>query len=161
MPPILPTITTLPTLDTTSRAAILDTLFEPCTQLHTLSVALLRESTFPSYDALIAAVGDQLTSLFQSKLASDQEWLDAILSAHPRLGEKRVESEQSRAEQAKLGGGGEEEAEKLASLNGEYEAVFPGLRYVYGLSPFSCFSWLLFRRTFKLATLTAPFSAFL
>jgi hypothetical protein len=128
----LPPITTIPSLPTTSRALILDTLFEPCVQLHTLSIDLLHETPFPSYPDLIAAVGAQLTALFNSPSTSDTEWLDAILSAHPRLGEKRVEnlSEASRAEQAKLQGGKAEEGERLRELNEEYERRFPGLRYV-------------------------------
>ena len=51
-----------------------------------------------------------------------------ILSAHPRLGAKKVESAQSQAEQRSLGG--KEERETLERLNEEYEEQFPGLRYV-------------------------------
>lgn len=129
----LPAINTVPTLPTDSRAKILDTLFEPCTQLHTLSVGFLQENTFDSYSGLIAGVGSQLSALFQSTSTSDTEWLDAILSAHPRLGEKKVDnlSEASRIEQARLQGGAAEEGERLRALNEEYERTFPGLRYVY------------------------------
>lgn len=129
----LPDIDAVPGLPTESRAEILDLLFEPCTQLHTLSVSLLQENSFESYSALIAAVGAQLTALLESSLISDANWLDAILSAHPRLGEKKVAnlSEASRTEQAKLQGGPAEEGEKLKTLNEEYERTFPGLRYVY------------------------------
>jgi 2-oxo-4-hydroxy-4-carboxy--5-ureidoimidazoline (OHCU) decarboxylase len=129
----LPAIDSVPSLPTDSRAKILDSLFEPCTQLHTLSVSLLQETSFRSYFALIEGVGSQLTALFESTSTSDTAWLDAILSAHPRLGEKSVEnlSEASRAEQAKLQGGAAEEGEKLKALNEEYERTFPGLRYVY------------------------------
>lgn len=141
---MLPPISSLPNLPTQELASILDTLFEPCTQLHTLSIDLLRSNTFSSYDALIAAVGAQLTALFESTSTSDTEWLNAILSAHPRLGEKVVESEQSRMEQAGLNanadGGGEEDAEELRVLNEEYEKVFPGLRYVYVLQGSISFS---------------------
>ena len=134
----LPPISAVPALDTEERAAILDLLFEPCTQLHTLSVSTLREKTFRSYDELAAEVGEQLRGLFESALKSDQEWLGAILNAHPRLGEKKVDSELSRREQAAMGVGGvgdstaaaEEEAEELRRLNGRYEATFKGLRYV-------------------------------
>ncbi|OAG44958.1 hypothetical protein AYO21_00920 [Fonsecaea monophora] len=126
----LPPTSTLPTLDAEQRAQILDTLFEPCQQLHTLSVSLLREQSFPTYDSLIDAVGQQLLGLFRSNLESDQKWLEAILAAHPRLGEKKVDSEQSRKEQAQLNQGGTEEAEKLAAMNRKYEDKFPGLRYV-------------------------------
>ena len=130
----LPAIQKVGTLSTLERAAVLDTLFEPCTQLHTLSVSTLSEKTFDSYPDLIAAVGQQLTDLYQSNLEADQKWLDAILSAHPRLGEKKVESELSRLEQDAMrkaeGGDSEDVAEKLQGLNAKYEDVFPGLRYV-------------------------------
>ncbi|ETI21260.1 hypothetical protein G647_07605 [Cladophialophora carrionii CBS 160.54] len=126
----LPPISTLPSLDTEERARILDLLFEPCTQLHTLSVSLLHEQKFSSYSDLVDAVGKQLQDLRQSDLESDRKWLEAILSAHPRLGEKKVDSEQSRQEQAQLNQGGSDEADKLADLNAKYEDKFPGLRYV-------------------------------
>jgi hypothetical protein len=126
----LPPISSVPTLTTTERAAILDALFEPCTALHTLSVELLQDETFESYDALIVSIGNQLTELQHSISTSDTEWLDKILAAHPRLGEKKVDSAQSRGEQAGLNTGGEEETEQLRVLNREYEEKFPGLRYV-------------------------------
>jgi len=127
----LPAISSVPSLDAERRAQILDTLFEPCAQLHTLSVSVLRERSFQSYDELIAAVGAQLTELYNSRLESDSKWLDAILRAHPRLGEKKVDSEQSRREQAQLNqGGAAEDADRLAELNRAYELKFPGLRYV-------------------------------
>lgn len=113
---------------------MLDTLFEPCQQLHTLSVSLLRERSFGSYNELIDAVGEQLMTLYASSLESDVKWLDAILVAHPRLGEKKVDSEQSRREQAQLNQGGTEEAQKLTAMNQKYEETFPGLRYVYVLT---------------------------
>ena len=126
----LPPISSIPTLTTTERAAILDMLFEPCTALHTLSVEHLHEETFESYNALIASIGKQLTELQHSISTSDTEWLDKILAAHPRLGEKKVDSAQSRGEQAGLNTDGEEETEQLRELNKEYEEKFPGLRYV-------------------------------
>jgi len=129
--PSLPPVSSLPTLDAEERAQVLDQLFEPCVQLHTLSVSTLREQSFSSYEELIDAVAQQLTGLYDSNLESDTKWLDAILSAHPRLGEKKVESAQSRAEQAQLNQGGAEEVEKLAEMNRKYEEKFPGLRYVY------------------------------
>lgn len=130
MPP-LPSISSVPSLSTESRTSILDTLFEPCIQLHTLSVAALHDRTHADYSSLISTIGNQLTSLLKSPSSTDSDWLDAILSAHPRLGEKKVDSELSRQEQAQLQqAGGEEESEKLAKLNREYEERFPGLRYV-------------------------------
>ena len=127
----LPPITTLQSLSTAERAAVLDALFEPCTALHTLSVELLHTEKFESYNDLITRIGAQLTDLSESVSTSDQGWLDKILGAHPRLGAKKVESAQSKAEQAQLNTGGEEEAAQLRDLNAEYEKTFPGLIYVY------------------------------
>lgn len=123
-------IETIPTLSSLERAQILDTLFEPCVALHTLSIGLLHETTFASYDDLIASIGVQLTELAESSSTSDTTWLLKILSAHPRLGEPRLESAQSTAEQARLKTGGSEEAERLGALNAEYEELF-GFGYVY------------------------------
>lgn len=140
----LPSITAVPSLKTEARAQILDTLFEPCQPLHTLSVSLLREQHFASYDDLVAAVGKQLTGLFDSLLESDTKWLNSILAAHPRLGEKKVDSEQSRNEQAQLNQGDASQAERLAELNKVYEQKFPGLRYVYARPvPYYLFSLIL------------------
>jgi 2-oxo-4-hydroxy-4-carboxy--5-ureidoimidazoline (OHCU) decarboxylase len=75
-----------------------------------------------------------LTHLSESASTSDTEWLDKILGAHPRLGEKNVDSAQSKAEQAQLNNGDVEEATKLRELNDQYELTFPGLRYVYEVS---------------------------
>lgn len=136
----LPPVTSIPSLDTEARAAVLDLLFEPSVPLHTLSVDLLHTKTFPSYNDLIASVGVQLTDLLESASSSDTQWLDSILGAHPRLGEKKVDSAQSRAEQAQLNTGGENEATQLKQLNEEYEAKFPSLRYVLVICSF-CISF--------------------
>ena len=141
--PSLPPISTLSDLDAEARAQVLDLLFEPCTQLHTLSVTSIAEKTFTSYADLAAFVGTQLTGLLDSDLESDQKWLIAILGAHPRLGEKKVDSALSRQEQAAMKAAEsasgsidqsqadvEAIAQKLADLNTRYEEAFPGLRYV-------------------------------
>lgn len=125
----LPSIDVLPSLSAEERAGVLDLLFEPCTALHTLCVELLGNTTFTTYDDLIASVGVQLTELSDSSSSSDTKWLDTILGAHPRLGAKKVDSAQSQAEQAQLKGS-EEETQKLKDLNEEYEKTYPGLRYV-------------------------------
>jgi hypothetical protein len=125
----LPTASHVQMLSPLERASILDALFEPSTQLHTLSVELLRNQAFSSYEDLISAVGLQMTELSESSSASDTAWLESILGSHPRLGAKNVESIQSQGEQAQLQGGGHE-AEQLKSLNEEYERQFPGLRYM-------------------------------
>lgn len=127
----LPCISSVPSLSTERRASILDSLFEPCAQLHTLSVAVLHDEIQPDYSCLILAIGDQLTSLLHSSSTSDSDWLNAILSAHPRLGDEKIDSELSRQEQTQLQqGDGAEESEGLADLNRKYEDTFPGLKYV-------------------------------
>ena len=125
----LPAVADIPTLSANDRAQILDLLFEPSTQLHTLSVPLLHEQTFSSYDELISAVGVQLTELADSASTSDTQWLESILGSHPRLGAKKVDSAQSQAEQAQLKGS-DGEAQQLRELNEAYEGKYPGLRYV-------------------------------
>lgn len=126
----LPAVTTIPHLSTDERAAILDRLFEPCVPLHTLSVGLLREKTFDSYDDLISSIALQLTDLAGSSSKSDQAWLESILAAHPRLGQSKVESTQSQAEQAQLNSQDDPPGQSLSDLNDLYEQTFPGLRYV-------------------------------
>jgi len=136
----LPEISTVPNLSTTDRANILDALFEPCTALHTLSIDLFHTQTFSSYDDLIASVGMQLTELSESSSTTDTAWLHSILAAHPRLGASKVDSVQSRAEQAQLNTGAADEAEKLKHANDLYEQTFPGLIYVcVPLPPHLCF----------------------
>jgi hypothetical protein len=142
--PPLPSVSSLPELDALARATVLDLLFEPCTQLHTLSVTPIAETAFSSYAELTTFVGTQLAGLLNSDLESDHKWLDAILGAHPRLGEKKVDSAMSRQEQAAMKAAesstkssdqsqaeAEAIAQKLAVLNKQYEEAFPGLRYVY------------------------------
>lgn len=130
----LPPITSLSHLPDDELAKVLDLLFEPSPPLHALSLPVLKSTTFPTYDTLIVAVNAQLSALAQSDDPKDVDKLSEILCSHPRLGEKKVESEQSRAEQAQLQKGAQEEKEQLAALNKEYEDKFPGLRYVYGMS---------------------------
>ncbi|KAL1654178.1 hypothetical protein SLS61_003182 [Didymella pomorum] len=126
----LPPVSTLPHASDTELTNVLDLLFEPSPPLNALTLPVLRSTTFPSYDVLITAVNAQLKALASSDSIEDVEKLSEILCSHPRLGEKKVDSEQSRKEQAQLQQGAEEEKEKLASLNKEYEEKFPGLRYV-------------------------------
>lgn len=143
----LPPISNLPSLPSKTRAQILDLLFEPCPALHTLALPLTSPTSattgssttesFASYDDLIIAVGTSLSALAESTSSSDRQWLDTILAAHPRLGEKKVDSALSRAEQTAMAAASasqddasKNEAEELMKLNAEYEAAFPGLRYV-------------------------------
>ncbi|KAI0908653.1 Oxo-4-hydroxy-4-carboxy-5-ureidoimidazoline decarboxylase [Ustulina deusta] len=108
------------------------------------------DTPFTSYASLIQHIGTLLHQLaissssppFSSSSSSSsspsspassssaREKLHGILGSHPRLGAKKVDSVQSRAEQAQLNTGATDEAERLAALNREYEQRFPGLRYV-------------------------------
>ncbi|KAF2011290.1 hypothetical protein BU24DRAFT_426371 [Aaosphaeria arxii CBS 175.79] len=129
----LPPPSTLPTLPHPEILTTIDLLFEPSPRLHSLLLPSLLTTPHESYASLIASVHSSLTKLSRAKNPRAMENLIAILGSHPRLGAKKVESAQSRAEQASLAGGegdGGEEGERLRVLNEEYEEAFPGLRYV-------------------------------
>lgn len=161
-PPALPPISTLSTADDATLKSVLDLLFEPSSTLHELCIPRLRDqvreapqsSPTLTYAALIQDVGSLLSSLASQSQSqqSSRATLHAILGSHPRLGEKKVASALSRAEQAQLNAtstspspssstaAAEEQRQEeaaaaaerqlLADLNAEYEAHFPGLRYV-------------------------------
>jgi 2-oxo-4-hydroxy-4-carboxy--5-ureidoimidazoline (OHCU) decarboxylase len=118
-----------------THVSILTTLFEPSANLQQLILPLLSSTRFDSYTGLIAAIGNQLTSLAESSSPSDTTSLDRILNAHPRLGEKNLKSVQSSGEQASLRGN-QHDDEELSELNERYERAFPGLRYVYVFKQF-------------------------
>lgn len=124
-PASLPDISSLPALPPAEKTLALDLLFEPSPVIHDLLQPLL-DSPFPSYNALVDSAHGAFVSLASSTDAEGKAKLHSILGSHPRLGAKKVESAQSAAEQAQLAAG----AAQLAALNGEYEARFPGLRYV-------------------------------
>lgn len=127
----IPPISSLPSLPVSAQSSVFSALFEPSDALQSLALPLLA-NRYESYADLIAAVGKQLTSLAQSAVPSDIESLDGILNAHPRLGEKKVDSVRSRAEQASLKEEpAPESSDRLRELNERYERAFPGLRYVY------------------------------
>ncbi|RYP68470.1 hypothetical protein DL771_006622 [Monosporascus sp. 5C6A] len=135
--PSLPSVTSLPTASDDTLKSVLDTLFEPSFDLHAVAIPSIRDQlskhgtdTPLTYTVLIQHVGSLLSSLASTSSPPSRATLHAILGSHPRLGAKKVESAQSRAEQAQLNAGAEEEAAQLAALNAEYEARFPGLRYV-------------------------------
>ncbi|KAI1435088.1 Oxo-4-hydroxy-4-carboxy-5-ureidoimidazoline decarboxylase [Xylaria sp. CBS 124048] len=128
----LPPISTLQTLPQESQIAVLSTLFEPSKDLQALTLPLPFSQ---SYEDLITSIGGTLNSLAAAADAASssaaQAILHRILGSHPRLGAKKVDSAQSRAEQAQLSKGNDPtESERLATLNREYEDRFPGLRYV-------------------------------
>ncbi|OTB07904.1 hypothetical protein M426DRAFT_215662 [Hypoxylon sp. CI-4A] len=136
-PETLPPIPSLPTANDETIKSALDLLFEPSEDLHALALPAIRDApSFSSYTPLIERVGSLMFQLAQSRTSPDAlAKLHRILGSHPRLGEKKVDSAQSRAEQAHLNASSdsrekEEETAKLKALNEEYEARFPGLRYV-------------------------------
>ncbi|OAR02049.1 hypothetical protein LLEC1_04331 [Akanthomyces lecanii] len=123
----LPHISELGNLSDTGKSALLDLLFEPSAEIHQTLIPVIKSREFASYSEFIEACRESFLSLAsKSTAASPDPRLLSILGSHPRLGAKKVESEQSAAEQAKLGG----ESEILARLNRDYEERFPGLRYV-------------------------------
>ncbi|KAI0840349.1 Oxo-4-hydroxy-4-carboxy-5-ureidoimidazoline decarboxylase [Hypoxylon sp. FL0890] len=132
----LPSPTLLPMAGDGTIKWVLDTLFEPSEELHALAVPTIRSAeSIGSYEHLIKNIGSLMLKLAESTTPDARAKLHGILGSHPRLGEKKVESAQSRAEQAHLNTADDSrekelEAAKLKELNGEYEARFPGLRYV-------------------------------
>jgi 2-oxo-4-hydroxy-4-carboxy--5-ureidoimidazoline (OHCU) decarboxylase len=124
LPTPLPPAATLPTQPSEIQTAILSALFEPSPSL-TSTLAPLLTTPYPTYPSLIDAIKSHLLSL----RSNNAPLLLSILASHPRLGAPKVDSAQSAAEQAQLQGG-EEVVAQLGKLNAEYEAAFPGLRFV-------------------------------
>ncbi|KAJ5218806.1 uncharacterized protein N7498_000905 [Penicillium cinerascens] len=130
----LPSLSSLPHQPQETQLRVLDTLFEPSPELHQLMVPVLAGQSFSSYASLIDAVGGRMSALSAVNSPTDRNVLFGILGSHPRLGRAPANpehlSELSKKEQAQLNEGAEEQAEKLRELNAEYEAKFPGLRFV-------------------------------
>lgn len=117
----LPPAEALGSLSSAERTAVLDLLFEPSEAMHSLA-AMLGEGR-SSYGEMIGGIRSELGRWADDARKTAE--LDQVLAAHPRLGDKKVDSEQSRAEQAQL-----QKSEDLSRWNALYEATFPGLRYV-------------------------------
>lgn len=123
----LPRISKLHAASDLDQTAVLDALFEPSPEIHSTLLPVIRTAEYSTYFQLIDACQIRFLSLAAaSTVESPDKTLLSILGSHPRLGAKKVESAQSVAEQAKLGG----ESEELTELNELYEETFPGLRYV-------------------------------
>lgn len=113
--------------DDRTKTDTLDLLFEPSPAIHEVLLPVIRDAKYTSYAELIDACYARLLLRMANSSSQDMDPTTlSILGSHPRLGQKKVESAQSAAEQANLQGEGEE----LAKLNNEYEEKFPGLRYV-------------------------------
>ncbi|KAI5286896.1 hypothetical protein KEM54_006417 [Ascosphaera aggregata] len=96
----LPPARTLQNLSVEEQSAVVDTLFEHSPVLRSVILPLIAQNFYPSYPALIAHVGDRLAYMLHT---GEIDKIDAILSAHPRLGERRERvSDLSRMEQANL-----------------------------------------------------------
>jgi len=133
----LPPLSTLSNASIETRQRVLALLFEPSPSLYAMAEPILATTTFGTYGQLITAIGTELQCLKTSDNPQDLESLTDILGSHPRLGEKKVESSLSRAEQAAMekasastSGSKEEEQAILKQLNQEYEDKFPGMKYV-------------------------------
>lgn len=125
----LPPILDVSSLPQEEQKAMLDVLFESSPAIHELVLPILNDQPYASYTDLISVIRPKLMALVSDP--AQKETLHAIIGAHPRLGEKKETlSTLSAAEQKNLQDEGEETATKLRALNDEYEAKFPGLRYV-------------------------------
>ncbi|KAI5811093.1 Oxo-4-hydroxy-4-carboxy-5-ureidoimidazoline decarboxylase [Peziza echinospora] len=141
-PFVLPPASAFPTLPPQSQTQILTSFFEKCPPLVSHLLPILTATTTPhdSYTPFIEQVRHELHLLNISENTQDQGKLLEILAAHPRLGEKDVESVMSRMEQRAMkqsedrGTVDLEEEERIARelerLNKVYEETFPGMRYV-------------------------------
>lgn len=123
----LPPAEHLGSLSNAERAAILDLLFEPSDAIHTLTEVLSRGS---SYEKMIESIRSELNRWAGNAPTGAFRLLDDVLASHPRLGEQKVDSQQSRAEQAQLQTDTGADGDALSRLNSLYEETFPGLRYV-------------------------------
>lgn len=128
LPPILG-FHTCPDLQQTD---VLDSLFEPSPAIHDTLLPVVRTAEYTSWPELIDACQIRLLSMATSgPTSSPDPTLLSVLGSHPRLGEKKIESAHSAAEQANIQkNSSTAEEEELARLNRLYEETFPGLRYV-------------------------------
>lgn len=123
----LPSIAELPSLPQAAQTRALDLLFEPSPAIHSILGPVIRTASYASYVELIEKCRLTFLSIAATSTSLNVDpALLSVISSHPRLGAKKVDSAQSAAEQATLRG----EDQQLAELNQEYEAKFPGLRFV-------------------------------
>lgn len=133
---ILPEIEHFHTCSDQMQTSVLDTLFEPSPAIHATLLPVIRTAEYSTWDDLIDVCQIRLLSLASSNSLATPSTrpsptLLSILGSHPRLGEKKIESEHSKAEQASVQNGADsEQEEELDRLNQLYEETFPGLRYV-------------------------------
>lgn len=127
----LPPILDFHTCSDLTQTDILDTLFEPSPAIHATLLPVIRTAEYSSWPDLIDACQIRLLALATASPGTLHPTLQSVLGSHPRLGEKKIDSAQSVAEQANLQKNSDPAQEQeLAKLNREYEEKFPGLRYV-------------------------------
>lgn len=130
----LPPFRTLQTWDYADQCTVFTHLFEHCSTLNEILSKILIDKTnnCSEYEQWIEVVRTTLLDIVQNDPQDPR--LASIIAAHPRLGEKKTNlSIHSLKEQKSLSSGGgdsPEVLEQLRTLNEEYEAAFPGLRYV-------------------------------
>ena len=128
----LPPVQELHTSSDDVQLEVLDALFEPSPAIHETLLPIIKTGAYTSWPHLIDSCHIQLRSLVSSGSSSSIDpSLLSVLGSHPRLGEKKIESQHSVAEQANLQKNSTTaQEEQLAQLNRQYEDTFPGLRFV-------------------------------
>lgn len=132
----LPALEELPAASESVQTEVLDALFEPSPAIHSELLPILQSRVYSSWPELIDSCHSKLQLLVTPSLSSagadsSSSPLISVLGSHPRLGEKKIDSQQSVAEQANLQkNSNASQEEELAQLNRQYEQAFPGLRYV-------------------------------
>lgn len=125
---LLPDPTSVTRLSSAAKVEVLDHLFEPCPTLAKILLPTVMAKNHHSYRALVESARAELLALLTDGEPSPD--VAKIIAAHPRLGPSKDKlSGHSSSEQKSLSGTAAE-AEKLRELNEQYEAAFPGLRYV-------------------------------
>ena len=139
----LPPANQLSTIPRPQLIEALNHLFEPCPTLSDLLISKIFSEglTYSDYPEMIERCREELIHYANSAdleaYGSDtvvNPDISKIIAAHPRLGQSAPNkteklSAHSSQEQRSLKGS-EEETRKLNELNEQYEATFPGLRYV-------------------------------
>lgn len=142
----IPPSTKLSSLPYEKVSSVLGLLFEPTDSLNKLIYTTIIQSSstsnsnsnsnsLDSYPTLIEKVRTLLLTSIDPSDDSQKDLVSEIIAAHPRLGSKKVDSEQSKKEQASLQSGSQQDQQqqlqqKLNELNQVYEKTFPGLRFV-------------------------------
>lgn len=139
----LPPADKLSTLPRTDVIEALGHLFEPCPVLtdFLISKVINGNHAFANYKDTVEACRSELLQYLELAHTTAKGLgtpidpdISKIIAAHPRLGRSATKPEvlstHSSAEQKSLQSGSADEAKKLLELNEQYEATFPGLRYV-------------------------------